>query len=95
LVSNCSDDSSIRLHTKKSKATSVEIKVVESENFVDYIQVVGTVKPIKSAKLSYSESGTIKTFYKKKGSKVYKGSVICVIDNDVLKSSLEAGKGTI
>jgi RND family efflux transporter MFP subunit len=78
--------------TEKVRSVSVEVSKLKGEKFVDYISVVGTVKPYQKAQLSSNEGGKIKEFLNDKGSYVKKDEVILIIDNDVLKANLDAAK---
>lgn len=77
---------------EKVRSVSVEVTPLIGEEFMDYISVVGTVKPFQKARLSSNEGGRIKEIFKDKGSFVKKGDVILVIDNDILKANLDAAR---
>ena len=78
--------------TEKVRSVSVEVIPLSGEKFVDLISVMGTVKPYQKAKLSSDEGGRIKEIRKDKGSIVKKGETILVIDNDILRATLDATK---
>lgn len=95
LLNACSDSEGSEQKsdsTKKVRGVSVEVTPLAGEKFVDYISVLGTIKPFQKAKLSSDEGGKIREFRKDKGSFVKKGDVILVIDNDILKANLAAAK---
>ncbi|MBN1639079.1 MAG: efflux RND transporter periplasmic adaptor subunit [Ignavibacteriales bacterium] len=75
-----------------NKTTNVEVITLVSDTYIDYISVVGTIKPVTQAKLSYQEGGIIYKYLKSQGSWVNKGDTILIIDNDVLRASLDAAK---
>lgn len=72
--------------------TFIKTVDLKSEIFIEYIQLLGVVKPNMSANLSSIEGGRIEKFHKDKGSYVEKGDVIIEIDNEVLKANLDAAK---
>jgi len=74
------------------KKVSVEVKKINPQQFVDYIQSVGTVKPIKKANITYAEGGIIDKVINDKGSNVNKDDTLFVIENDLLKASLDGAK---
>lgn len=76
----------------KTKAVNVETMVLEGSDFTDYINVIGTLKPIEKANLSYQPGGIVKSIIKDKGSVVAEGDTILIIDNDVLKANLDGAK---
>jgi membrane fusion protein, multidrug efflux system len=71
---------------------SVETIELVGEHYIDYISVVGTVKPFQKALISTTEGGKIVKLYKDKGDFVRKGEKILEIDNDILSSNLQATK---
>ena len=77
---------------KEKKVVSVETQKVEGKNYTSYIKVIGIVKPIKEAKLSFLEGGKIKKFIRDKGSFVKKGDTIVVLDNEMAKANMQAAK---
>jgi len=77
---------------KEKKIVSVETQTVKGENYTSYIKVVGIVKPVNHAKLSFLEGGKIKRFLRKKGNYVRKGDTIVVLDNAMVKANMQAAK---
>lgn len=76
----------------KTRSVSVETMKLKGTDYVDYINVIGTLKPLEKASLSYQTGGIIKEIVKDKGAKVNKGDTIVIIDNDVLKANLDGAK---
>jgi len=70
----------------------VKTTLLKAGDYTDYIYVLGTAKAFYSANLSPDESGKVKKFLKDKGSFVKEGEVVVVLDNDVLKASLDAAE---
>lgn len=94
-IAGCADSTgSDKKNSMQIEEPSVYVKTkpLKFVSFVDNIYVLGTAKAFKHAKLSSNEGGKIRKFIKDKGSYVNKGDVILVIDNDVLKASLDAAK---
>ncbi|MBN2572539.1 MAG: efflux RND transporter periplasmic adaptor subunit [Ignavibacteriales bacterium] len=77
---------------KLAKTTNVEVVELKNNSYTDYITVVGVIKPVYQADLTYQEGGIVSRFIHGQGSWVNKGDTILVIDNDVLKASLDAAK---
>lgn len=75
-----------------SKSARIQIAKANSESYTNYIRVVGTLKPLEKASLSYQLGGNIKKVVKDKGSYVKKDDVLVIIDNDVIKANLDAAK---
>ncbi|MCK6606531.1 MAG: efflux RND transporter periplasmic adaptor subunit [Ignavibacteriaceae bacterium] len=88
----CKPEDSKAAKVTDKNYTTVRVQKVEYSSYTDYIELVGTVKPIKTAKISSETGGKIKQFYKEKGAYVNQGEIILVLDNDVLKSQLDAAK---
>ena len=89
---SCGEDADETGGENTRQAVNVEIDTLKAQNFTDFINVVGTVKPVQSAKLSLSEGGIIGFYSKEKGDYAAKGDIIMELENDVLKANLEAAK---
>jgi membrane fusion protein (multidrug efflux system) len=92
-ITGCADSTgSDKDNSKQNEEPSVYVKTepLKLVSFVDNIYVLGTAKAFHHANLSSDEGGKIKKFVNDKGRYVSKGDVIVVIDNDVLKASLDA-----
>lgn len=72
--------------------TYVKTMEMKSELFIEYIQLLGVVKPTMNSSLSSIEGGRIERFHKDKGDYVRKDDVIIEIDNEVLKANLDVAK---
>jgi RND family efflux transporter MFP subunit len=95
LLSACSDSEGSGTKadgSEKVRSVSVEVAPLKGGEFIDYITVVGSVKPFRKAQLSSAEGGKIKQYIKDKGSYVKEGDVVLITDNDVLKANLDAAK---
>lgn len=90
----CSDSEGNEMGLDEESGSVVYVKTMEikSEDFTEYIPLLGVAKAIMNASLSSVEGGRIKKFHKNKGSYVNTGDVIIEIDNDVLKANLDAAK---
>lgn len=75
-----------------SLLVNVEITKLKSENFTDYVNILGSLKPVHKASISYQEGGRIEKRLIEKGNYAAKGDTIVIIDNDVLKATLDAAK---
>lgn len=92
ILQACSESEGKTEEHKQVRAVSVETMKVSGSEFTDYIPVIGTVKAEQSTNLSSSEGGKIEQIVKDKGSRVNKGDTIVIIENDVLKATLDAAK---
>lgn len=90
----CGESEGSDVKAEKEEGTIVYVKTmqVKSEEFVEYISLLGVAKADMHALLSSTEGGRIEKIYKDKGSFVKKGDVIAETDNDVLLANLEANK---
>lgn len=70
--------------------TYVEVSQLKYEPFVRYISVMGIAKANQRASIASDEGGKIAKFLKDKGNYVNQGDVILVLENDVLKATLDA-----
>jgi RND family efflux transporter MFP subunit len=77
---------------KEENSTLVEVKELIAEPYIDYISLIGVVKPYQIANIASLEGGKIKQFNKSKGSFVKEGETILTIDNDVLNATLSVAK---
>lgn len=77
---------------KKEKILNVEVKKIDTKEFIGTIPVLGTVKPFKRANLGYLAGGKIERIYRDKGNNVSKGDTILVIENASLKGNMLALK---
>lgn len=95
-LSSCSKSDGKEDNSKKDNkkiiATNVEVVELKGEKYTDYITSIGVIKPVYKANLSYQEGGIIYKYLRNQGSWVNKGDTILIIDNDVLKASLDAAK---
>ncbi len=69
--------------TEEKKLPLVKTMTVKGEYFEENYNLVGTVKPFESAKLSSEEGGLITYLTKDKGSRVSKGEVVVKLKKDV------------
>ncbi len=97
VISSCSDaDGSDTANSKKpnnnEKIVNVEVMPVATDEFNNFITLVGTLKASEEASISAEEGGVIEAFKHEKGSYVSKGDVIFEIDNQILKANLDAAK---
>jgi RND family efflux transporter MFP subunit len=92
-IAGCADSTgSDKDNSEKNDEPSVYVKTepLQLVSFVDNIHVLGVAKAMYHSNISSDEGGRIKEFIQDKGSYVRKGDVILVIDNDVLKATLDA-----
>lgn len=96
-VAGCKgDDSKDKEKTKKvEKKAIVQVAPVKLENFTGYIDVIGQVKADKISKVGSATGGKIVRFNVEKGARVAAGTLICVLDNTVLKANLDAAKADL
>jgi RND family efflux transporter MFP subunit len=87
-----SEGSEQKNDANKEPVAFVRTIKLKSEQFKDYIQVLGVAKAFHQANLSSDEGGRIKKFVKDKGYYVKNGGVILEMDNDVLRANLDAAK---
>jgi len=87
-----SEGSEQKKDNNRDPSVFVQTLELKSEQFTDYISVLGVAKAFYQANLSSVEGGRIKKFVNDKGSYVKEGEVILELDNDVLKASLNAAK---
>lgn len=93
LTVSCGDsEGSKQVNNNSEPTVYVKTLKLKSESFVDYISLLGVAKAYYHSNLSSEEGGKIKEFLKNKGSFVRKGEVILVLENDVLKSNMDAAK---
>ena len=96
-VAGCKgDDSKEKEKTKKvEKKAIVQVAPVRLENFTGFIDVIGQVKADKISKVGSATGGKIVRFNVEKGARVAAGTLICVLDNTVLKANLDAAKADL
>jgi RND family efflux transporter MFP subunit len=80
---------------KPGKAAIVKVETIKLEDFTGYIDVIGQVKADKISKVASATGGKIQKFNVDKGSRVTTGTVICILDNEVIKANLEASKADL
>lgn len=90
----CSDSegSDAKNEDEEGSVAYVKTIVVKSEEYVEYIPLLGVAKANMQSSLSSTEGGRIERFHKDKGNFVNEGDVILEIDNEVLHANLEASK---
>ena len=71
------------------KPTSVNVSIAAEDVFNHYIKVQGTVDGDQNIAVSPQMAGIVTAVYVKEGSLVKKGQVLALIDDKVLKQSLE------
>ena len=76
----------------EEKAATVNIAVAAESPFNHYIQVQGTVDGDQNIAVSPQMAGIVTAVYVKEGSHVNKGQILALIDDKVLKQSLEEVK---
>ena len=70
-------------NSNNKKLPLIQYKEIIPESFSEKFNVIGTVKPYASAKLSSEEGGIITSLSKDKGDRVYKGEVVVRLKKDV------------
>ncbi len=90
LFTSCSEDAAEE--KKEEKYTNVEVITLKSQEYTDYVTIVGTIEPYNDAKISHETGGIIDRIVKDKGSYVSKGDTILILDNQSFKASMEAAK---
>jgi RND family efflux transporter MFP subunit len=75
-----------------SSYVNVEVQQLKTSNFTDYLTVLGSLKPVRKAQISYQEGGKLLKKVNEKGSFVAEGDTIVIIENDVLKANLDAAE---
>ncbi len=75
---------------KETKQISVSTLKVSADDYTDFITVLGVVNSRQRANLASFEGGKIKNVIKDKGALVKKGDTLIVMDNDIMKASLDA-----
>lgn len=93
LTVSCGDSEGSEKKNNNSEPTVyVKTMQLKAKPFADYISLLGVAKAFYHSNLSSEEGGKIKEFLKNKGSFVRKGEVILVLENEVLKSNMDAAK---
>ncbi len=93
----CGDDKKTSDDKKKKpeKTAVVQVQPIKLESFTGYIDAIGQVKPDKISKVGAAAGGKIVKFNVDKGSRVVAGTLICVLDNAILKANLDAAKADL
>ncbi len=91
VITSCSDNADEIVEEQK-KSIHVEVQTLTSQEYTDYVKVVGTIKTYNDAKVSHETGGIIKEIIKDKGQYVKKDDAILILDNDFLKASMDAAK---
>jgi len=76
------------------KATNVKVSELSPQEFVEFIELTGTVKADVTSTISAEESGVIQRFLKEKGDWVGKDETVVELKSDVLKASYEEAKAS-
>jgi membrane fusion protein (multidrug efflux system) len=94
VLQSCTDTSGSEKKNSEEaqRVLYVETEKVKSQEFTDYISLIGIAKAYQKAELGADEGGKIKEYIKNKGEYVREGDVILVMDNDVLKANMDAAK---
>jgi len=93
LTISCSDsEGSKQVNNNIEPTVYVKTLKLKTESFVDYISLLGVAKAFYHSNLSSEEGGKIKEFLKNKGSFVREGEIILELENEVLKSNMDAAK---
>lgn len=90
----CSDSEGSDTAETEESGSYVYVKTMEvrSDEFTEFIPLLGVAKAVLNSSLSSVEGGRIEKFHKEKGSYVSSGDVIIEMDNEVLKASLDGAK---
>ncbi|MGD8778407.1 MAG: efflux RND transporter periplasmic adaptor subunit [Ignavibacteria bacterium] len=97
LTNSCSnaeggENKTVGADVKTERAVNVEVSTLKGSNYVDYINVIGILKPIDKASLGYQPGGIVEDIVKDKGQFVKKGETIIIIDNKALKAQMDAAE---
>ena len=82
---------SVAFGPRRLRVNSGEVQVAEvrKDDFMEYVDVEGSVQPILTLLVNARESGTVKRIFAEEGSLLRKGDTILVLDNPVLLREIE------
>lgn len=82
---------SVAFGPRRLRVNSGEVQVAEvrKDDFMEYVDVEGSVQPILTLLVNARESGTVKRIVAEEGSLLRKGDTILVLDNPVLLREIE------
>ncbi len=87
-----SDLESFTIGDRQEKPTNVEVMVIQPAEFVEYIEVPGTVEADIATTVSAEEAGKVVRIPYRKGERVNKGDVIIELDSEVLRKTYEEAR---
>ena len=83
----CSNDSTANQTEHVNTAIPVKIKKLEKSDFLEYLEITGTIKARNQAKIIIEEGATLKKIVKDKGSYVSKNDTLAIMENLILASN--------
>ncbi|MDQ7053895.1 MAG: biotin/lipoyl-binding protein [candidate division KSB1 bacterium] len=87
-----SDLESFSIGDQQEKPTNVEVQVVKPSDFVEYIEVPGTVEADIATTISAEEAGKVVRIGFKKGEQVKQGDVLIELDSEVLRKTYDEAR---
>jgi membrane fusion protein, multidrug efflux system len=91
-LASCAESEGNNEKEEEEVYTYVQIEEVSEQPYDDFISLRGVAKAYQKADLASEEGGKIKQFDMQKGSFVREGETILVIENAVLKATMDAAK---
>jgi membrane fusion protein (multidrug efflux system) len=91
-LQSCTDTEGTEKPVDTQRVVYVKTQEIKYQPFVDYISLIGIAKAEKKAEIASDEGGIIKEYIKEKGQFAREGEIILIMDNDILKASLDAAK---
>lgn len=95
IFAGCSSDGTAQQETQPANAIPVITQVIQPGDFMEYIDITGTVAANKRIKLLAEESGTLKKILRKKGSYVKNGDTLAIIENKILEASFREAQAAL
>ncbi len=76
--------------TREAEPMTVRIQEVQPTRFADIITTSGTIAAYEDVLISPEEGGIVKEWLVRKGERVQKGDILCVLNDDVIRASYDA-----
>ncbi len=75
---------------RQAQAVAVKVQEIRPRSFTETLRLSGTIKAADDITISAEEGGTIREWKVEKGTRVARGAVLALINDDIVKPSYDA-----
>ena len=98
VAAGCSESGSAANETgavKETRAVNVVTRVVQPREFINYLRLVGEIKPARRVVVSIEATGVITKMEVKKGESVTRNTILARLDDELLRAAADEAEAAV